>query len=590
VSAVLRHGRRLNDRVSVASYVAARYHRGYPRNPDFVGREVTAETEAGSTVVIPNKFDNEEEGRNAGVVSGIDLLARITDKLTLTGNAWYQNSSSLEYSLMSFAYPDSGGPPPPDSVWLEDSRYENTLIHARLDYRFNDTHQAFFNAYWFKYLSAYLPATDLGHVSPTYGITEFEVQDNLLLLRDRAVSLEMIGGANLRIVDYDINERESSSRVFVDPVNTEYLAAVFMQDKLSFMDMVDLIAGVKAEIWTLVGGLPADAWEESEGAGDFLRTYPEYSPSLRVSVRPLEKLTAWGAWSRSVTVPAYVHTNIEQRRHAIYSATSSADSLSRAYGRPAEDILAEMDIRPGYGKWVAMVSPEKLEPTTYRTTECGIRSSLLPRVFVDISFFHALIEDGFTASSFDSTLSTVVPSRLSPGDSIVPIKWGNSEARERRIGGETVIGIRPAEFLKCEVSHAWSFRRKQTPGEDEWYTPARLLTPEHVVRWRLYLDLPLDLHVTVNGLFHSAYDNIHPYDFVNQKHVVISDDVGGVMHEPGVQLDFMVEKMFLDERLSFFFWGNDILADHEIESYYWYVQTYPHTIHRTFGGGISYQF
>ena len=75
--------------------------------------------------------------------------------------------------------------------------------------------------------------------------------------------------------------------------NTKYLYGGFVQDKLSFLDgKLDLIFGIKAESWQLV----SNSWY--------------VSPSARFAIKPNDKHTIWGAASRSVTTPGFIHTNI----------------------------------------------------------------------------------------------------------------------------------------------------------------------------------------------------------------------------------------------------------------------------------------
>jgi hypothetical protein len=113
-------------------------------------------------------------------------------------------------------------------------------------------------------------------------------------------------------------------------------------------------------------------------------------------------------------------------------------------------------------------------------------------------------------------------------------------------------------------------------------------TPYHVVRSRFYFNLPREFYLTLNGIWNSGNDNAYPFNYEKQKYSLEMDNISKETDTPDMQLDFMLEKTFLQKKLSAYVWGQNILTAQTIDAFYWFVQAYPHTINRTFGLGIRY--
>jgi hypothetical protein len=57
------------------------------------------------------------------------------------------------------------------------------------------------------------------------------------------------------------------------------------------------------------------------------------------------------------------------------------------------------------------------------------------------------------------------------------------------------------------------------------------------------------------------------------------------------KVDFMIEKTLADKHWRLSFWGRNVFADQYVEGYSQYLGIgYPHAVHRTFAGGLSYNY
>ncbi|MBD3418758.1 MAG: TonB-dependent receptor plug domain-containing protein [Chitinivibrionales bacterium] len=595
-SQTARFGSKLSESTALSGFITGKYHTGFPKNPDFVGDTLYEGKPDVDT--IQNRFNDDEEGISYGLTAGLDFASQVTERVRFTGYGLYTSNRIREYTSLAAELPNTiVFAQPSDSFWLETTKFDNFILKGRVDLSISDRHSLFMHVYHYNYLDVFMHSTGSGSIVPNFSVTEFEIQENIAFFDQHPISLEIIGGTNLRMIHFKIDTASTTQQIFVDPVSREYLGALFLQDKVSFFDFIDVTTGLKAEIWTLIDDYPHEAWEKRTSAWDFLKSYPEYSPNIRLAVKPTEDLTFWGAWSRAVTTPAYVHTNMELRRNHIPPAWAwaftktwqSFDILDPS----TTSIPDSLSTPPGAGKWVALKTTEDLEPTEFKTAELGFRTSLLENSIIDISSFYSRFKNNFNTITPENSelVYQTAPSRVIPGDTIIPIYWTNDIGGES-YGLESILRSNPFDFLTFELSYSlffWNIRKKDTGSLDGRSPDGVPRVPRHIGRTRFYFDLLQDIYITINTMIFSEFDNSHPYNYTRQK----QDTENGESREkvaPGFKIDISVEKHFLDEKLSLMLWGKNLTASNTIESYYWYVQTYPHTVHRTFGLNISYSY
>ncbi len=597
LSPMVRYGGKIGNHTDYSAYFSYRRTGGYYRNSDFMGDSVYAEDTSGSFKRIKNHYNDDEEGSSYSWMAGMRSTTEFSNQCRLSLNGWYQQNRMKQFGSLDIPYSDTFSMDynianPPDSLWLENLKYDNAIVSARLDIPFNTDHQLFFNSYIYDYLNLSYPATGAGVVEPLFSIMDFEAQDTKLFGKDKSVPLQLISGANWRTVFFNIREKSGAIRIFDEPKNSEYMMAAFVQGKMTFAENLDLVLGSKAEAWTLISETPDKAWKARRSIWDFVKNYPYYSPNARLAYRIGQNATAWAAWSQSVTVPAYIHTNLEQRRLQIPPAWVFNQPENITHVREQLGLDPNSAAPPAAGKWVAVVSSNDLRPTVYNSTEAGFRVSLLSNLALDICGYYSLIDGTLQDKMYDVTWQTIIPSRLYPGDSVVPIYLGNM-GKERTMGAEVVVKWNPRSDLRTVFSYDYNQSKKLTP--ENISDANRSLTglpimPHHVFRNRLYFDFPYQFFLTINSTLYSSADNAFPFSYVDNKYNQEGVGLSKEINYPSLRLDCIVQKQFMDGKLSAYVWGRNLLRSEAIEAYYWFIEEYPHTINRTFGAGVKYQF
>jgi hypothetical protein len=188
-------------------------------------------------------------------------------------------------------------------------------------------------------------------------------------------------------------------------------------------------------------------------------------------------------------------------------------------------------------------------------------------------------------------------SKIYTNRTILPIYYANISDDEM-CGGEAIAKLTPANNLRIEFSYSLLKiikRGRRIPGQQgETYKVHNEIpdSPEHTLRFRSYLDLSkTDWYFTVSAIWRSKYSRVEGYDYIAQ--VAPYTDEGLIIDPPEDELDlsFTVEKRFFDERLSLDFWARDVLTEERFEGFSTYAgSAYPHSVHRTFGGGLSIRF
>lgn len=567
LSPYLRYGCEPRENHFLSAWAKFKQHDGYTRTSLFAGDSLWAPLRGGGRAKVPNRFREEDDDGQTGISGGLKWDVQPSERWRLTGGLSHSRVASPQYGVARIPYPDTPPPgdgslaKPPDSLFLDEDRGVKTLIQARLDVALGANHAFFLNAHHWR--NDVRIMVDKG-IDQDYDLTEIEMQDNWSAPRGHSVS----GGANLRLIGYRFTDAGSDrSSMFANPEGSSLLAGFFLQDEMRLGPRWALTVGSKAEFASLSG------YEA------------EVSPSLRLAWRPTPSATWWAAASRSITTPSYIQSDMEFR---FVQIPPFWVLRSQGFTEPP----------PAAGKWVSLVPSGDVGPVDYYTLELGHRGGLGDRLQWDLSAFHSWVRGVMALTPVDSTFQTAVPSRVFPGDSVVPMFYGNLIDMEHA-GGEALLRIQPSGGVRLELSYAlfvnYNYRGLPIPRDTAGRTfAAKALdppeTPTHVGRLKAFLDLPWEVEASALGIVSSPFWRGGPFNYVSQR----TDDNGGVMVDPSrpqVQLDLVLQRTFFRGRLTGTAWGRNLLADPFVEVHNQYGYTgYPRQIHRSFGIGIGYRY
>lgn len=539
----------------VAGWVRYKSHDGYERNPRFVGETVLAfDPFLAKDVTVPNRFDfvaAEQRIFTAGVQHRRALSASTTLQNFVYAN--YGHGDRLH--TVTRGFPETPGEPLPDSLWVSDGRSHRLLFGTRLDREFGPQHTAFAHLH---FLETYMDVGGVGGISRT-DVLELELQDNRVWGSRHALS----AGLNGRWVAFTGKAPRYSNLAVARERRDEFLYAAFLQDAIALHPELSLTLGAKVETWTLIGN------------------EPNLSPSVRMAWAPTEQTTVWSAASRGITVAGTVQTDVAVKIQQV----------------PPPWYFENLGVPPALvpeiaGKWLAIVPSERLRPTDFNTYEVGVRTAPLRGASLDVSGFYSVVDHRPTAIAPTSLQDAqLVESPAFPGEQVIPVYFANQESGSYW-GGETVLRTHPMTWMRVELSHSWlrSVRRVEgRTGTDSGSVETLQqddTTPTHVGRARLYLDLPRQFDLTVNGVLAGSADAVQPFDYLSQKGA--TEETGVVLDRPrsDLKLDVIVQKRF-GPALSLQAWGRDLLNDSYVDAYVQYAYLgHPHTVGRSFGAAV----
>ncbi len=556
-SSFARLGSRLEGPAYLSAWLLTRYHEGYDKNPAFDGPLVRPPRLQGANLGIANPFPEKDDKRSMAS-AGLKFDILTSENLTWSTNVFFSRADLDEYvRLVKPASGNAAGSR--DSTWLLKGYVQNLYTSLRADYSRSPNHNLFVQAFYRDNPSTIAIG---GGNDVKLRIYDFEAQNNILLARRHWLST----GVNLRAVDFEVLPTGDRSNIILAyPVRREYLWGGFIQDEISLMKGLKLTLGSKMESWTLIG------------------TEPMFSPSVRLGYSPDSKSLFWAALSRGFSTPASTQVDMEYQQEQV----------------PGRQIFESrgLEAPKAAGHWVSVVPGEDMRPTSYVTAETGFRTSPWPWLEMDISLFNTYVWGLFGATKQGISLDRIVPSAITPGDTISPIYYENN-ANAVYYGGEAVARVRPLDFLQFEASYSLFLAEKKLTYESSNETAGTIgnkftvtgSTPEHIGRLRLYLDLPGETKLTANAMFSSEFLRGTPYNYYTLK----SDPINGILADkpsPQLRLDLRLEKRFYHDRASVNVWGRNLTAKHFVENYLEYVPgVYPHIVHPTYGGGVSYEF
>lgn len=570
VSPYFSYGFEPHENFFLTAWGKYKLHDGYDRNPMFSGDSLMAPTKTGAVFKRANLFPVTDDDNQNAISFGAKWDFRPMGRWRWSGGINQSTVRSGKYLASHKPWPDSAQPegagyrhPPPSQIPSEDRRTQ-IIAQSRFDYSVGDKHSLFLNVYHWRHIFRWMAGPGFNN---DFDMTNLEFQDNMEVLGRHRLSM----GANIRRVYYHFTDLNGDRTLaFADPNRVAFLLGAFLQDDMALGQRLRLTMGAKAETWTL------------------LSPVPEISPSLRLAYRATDGMTFWAAASRSITTPSLSQFDMEFRIQQVPSAW-----YFQAQGDTA--------IRAGAGKWVALISGGDVKPGVYYTLEAGHRGLLGSRLQWDLSGFYSWARDQVSLTPLDLTFKTAVPSMVVPGDSVVPLYNANLWQYEA-FGGEALLRIIPTDYLRLEVSYAQyyktNFEGLVIPGDPQGNRLSMdeieqdpISTPRHVGRLKAYLDLPLELDLSLFGIVSSPYSRGAKFNYFIQR----PDPFEGVEvngRKTNFQLDLMLQRAFFRDRMRVSLWGRNLLAREPFVEYYnQYVwSSYPHQIHWTFGSGIEYRF
>ena len=414
--------------------------------PDIFTGDYVTDPKTGST--SPNKYTSDKTDGLRAYSAGASLQWEITKSIESSTNVSYSNSSSYVYTR-SLAIPEP---------FIKEKKQEETIISQKLDFHFNRKHEMFMLMFFINEASK---SASGGGFDPKVRTYNFEIQDNITLFGFNDLSF----GGNDRIIQYDIAPIPAEYDTNFSRLEAvENMEAGFIQDTLHIGKHIDYTLGCKAERWSLI----SDKFE--------------YSPSTRLAIKPDENITIWTAASKSTTIPGYIQARVERR--------VSPWVLPNSY--------------------VVAKAGDDIKATSVWTYEAGARTSIIPKIFLDISAFYASMEGGIDLSTGNLTAGKTEPSQVHPGETNLPLYYINI-LNAKEYGGEAVLKTFPIKNIRIELTYAY-FRYEI---EDSRQTIP--LTPRHTIGFRPYVDIPAyDLFLSLDLLWKSK-SKIREYDYKNQE-------------------------------------------------------------------------
>jgi iron complex outermembrane recepter protein len=549
-------------------------HEGYDRNPLFTGDTVSAPIYVPAIndrveSPIANRFTGKDDNQKA-LTGGIKWDYLANEDWTWSGKISQGHVTNGQYSIHLSPYlterPADPKTPPkqPDLINAKEEIMDQNIVQSRLDITLSNDHSLFINGYNWYYRNqvALSSGATMG-----YNISELEIQDNLLVLGHHRLS----SGTNLRRVQYLYDNLDPTGSIFIqDPEYLAFLFGAFFQDEMTLGRYFTFTAGIKTETWSPQGLIP------------------EISPSFRVAFKPTESQTWWAAVSRSLTTPTNTQRDVEQRVGQLPPAwTNLIPSL------PA--IAA--------GKYMALVPGGKVKPVEYYTFELGHRGMQGQQFQWDINSYYSFVRDQAGLTPIDPTFSTLIVSKAHAPDSIIPLNYANLSNYEI-FGSESIFRYYPSEILRLELSYSlfWMYHFEglaipNDPNGRIYQKPFNFLTntPRHVGRAKVYLSLPWQTEATTNACISSPFNRGEAFNyFLQLPSSQTPQPEQSIIADPAriqFQLDLSFRKLFLNDQLSLSIWGRNLLADPFVEVFNQYGWiSYPHQIHRTFGGDLSYNY
>lgn len=556
VSPAIKYGTMINDNTYLTANVKAMSFNGFGPLSYFDGTNTTVPMNHSTTftgfnpVTFQPMFDTTYNyGKDTTVSNawdqdiyktqkfsgGLNLVSNINEKLKL--------SSRYLFNTHNYNYITSNK----TGLHFVKQKTSRNIGSLRADYQINEENSFFVQVFSNNTSSKGFNYDQVSEIGQNVTMTNLEAQANLKVGFNKINIGFNVRDVNFKIGPYDL---DSTGWGWIDPNANKQLWGIFIQDKVSMLEnKLEFTAGIKAETWTLIDNKP------------------EISPSARISFKPNDKLNIWGAASRSVTTPGYIHTNVEL-------------TLANA-------------IPPFLPYDIVITNSGKTNQTEYLTGEFGVKGSPFKNFSFDVAGFYAKVNGKIDAQQGSSTTISQIT-----GDTITPL-WYANLFNNTNYGVEALVKYRISEQILIEGSYSY-FKRSFDEGliiQGE-STAASLpeidnpSTPAHIARLRTYFTFG-DWRITTNNTYASAWENGGTFDFQNMDNPPFGSDAlqQDPFEEKGkYRLDFKIEKSFNDNKSSIYVWGIDVTNTGLMEKFQTYTTGIPMQTRAMFGMGTTLKF
>jgi len=230
------------------------------------------------------------------------------------------------------------------------------------------------------------------------------------------------------------------------------------------------------------------------------------------------------------------------------------------------------------------------------------------KLIFETNFYYSIIKDGL--GNTPKIMNEHVESKVRPGEYINAFYYG-SYYKGNNMGLETVIRYLPTSDIVFELSHSWfnynlefqenndfditTIPDKQKDLVDEKYPQI----PQHILRAKAYYTLAKTLKLSVSGLYATAFNvktgTITPtYSYEKQRFDPLYADGGNQVQIGGkfdnrLILNFKIEKLFIDNKLSVYLFGSDVTSAPFVEGVNQLETAYPRQVGGMYGFGLKFQ-
>lgn len=574
------------------------------------------------TTTITNRFTGDDNSFDY-INGGYKLSFKPSGKLEINSGLNIVNTRNKvyfqEFNREDFYFINDNGSPLPrfnDQVALISNDKTRITGNVRADYSLNENHSLFLRYTVNNENRAYTLGFSGNNASH-----DFEIQDNITLGEFNQLSF----GANYRIFKYDLKSRPASPLGFIDPEATESLTGFFAQNKTELIDgQLNLYYGVKGETFSLIDN-------------NFY-----WSPMAKFTILPNDDITIWGGYTRSYTTPGYNQTNIEldvlranssalypfyypQVEQQVYENVkqnaidggadqTTAEGMADAYINSTEGMEtietntnAKLEEDYPQGKInSSSVNGPKTEPTSFSTWELGLRLKPFKNASFESNFFYSNVDNSVINSP---TAVATIESPTRPGQMTDAYYYGNY-GKGYNAGLESVLKFKPVQQVMLELSHSYfkyNLKYKENNDFDINSLADGLSSlqgnesptiPEHIVKSKLYYDLPSNTRLTLSSVYTTAFfvrfGTIIPYYQKEQQRFEPLWGEGGNSELIGGKFDsrfifnFKLEKAILNEKINLYLYGYDVLSSSLVEGVNQTETIYPRQVGAMFGAGLSY--
>lgn len=623
---------KIGEKITVNGFVQGNFFKGFEQMDIVSNDSPTVNISETETGTIKNRF-TEDDNITQSIATGAKLAFTPNDRVKISSDLYlnttsygmYESYIKPESTYLKGDNPNSPRPAGTDTALFRNIntyRFTGNITGA---VSFSDNHNAFCRISTNAENSHYHVG---GGFNTNNSIYDIEIQDNLTIAFN-----EFAIGGNYRILNYNISDLTSEESIsYFDKVNTETLTGLFVQDRISVIpEKLFLIPGVKAENFSLIDD----------------KYY--LSPMAKAVYSPNSKISLWASFTKAHTTPGYNQTNIELSmfratspdvfydftkpfvEYGVYAETmallqseagggldqqtadaATKDFMASAEGQYLIDSLIKQNIVnetaqfPGHYN-VTAINGKNTTPTSISTYELGFRIIPSEKIYIESNFYFMQLKDGITSAP-----ASMAPteSLTKEGEFMVPYYYGNY-MKGNNIGIETIIKVTPIDNIMVELSHSY-FSSNLEYQENEDFDISELsesaidlsdnefpTIPQHIIRAKLWLDLPKSTRLNVSTLYASKFFNrfgtIVPfYQPQNQRYEPLFGDnqyreLFGEQ-ENRLVLNCRIDKFFVDDKLNLFVFGNDILSSPFVESSNQIATTYPRQVGGMYGIGINYKF